>query len=238
MASVTRRRKGRLTPSQARAARRFRRNRRKRFLKFGSFSAIAIIAFLFIVALFAPSLPSAGFRFGGSSFGEAGEEFAEQTYSPHVSPDATHPAYNSKPATSGWHYDFPVRWGIHDEVLPDETLVHNLEHGGIGIHYNCPEGCSELLAQLADFAVGSGGDWLGQYIDELSEAGETGRLNRALNIEGNYKVVLSPYPDMDTTIALTSWTYLDTFDEFDADRIIDFILAHMSAPAAPEDLAR
>ena len=235
MASVARRRKGRLTPSQARAARRMRRNRRKRFLKIGGFSSVALIAFLFIAALFAPSLP---ISFGSTSYGEAGEAFDEQTYSPHVGPEETHPAYNSNPATSGWHYNFPARWGIHDEVLPDETLVHNLEHGGIRLHYNCPDGCSELLAQLAGFAVRSDGDWLDQYIEDLVEAGQTGSLNRARNIEGNYKVVLSPYPDMDTTIALAAWTYLDAFNEFDADRIIDFIVAHMSAPAAPENSAR
>jgi hypothetical protein len=204
-------------------------------LKIGGFSAVTVIAFLFIAALFAPSLP---FSFGSASFGEAGEAFDQQPFSPHVSPEETHPAYNSKPATSGWHYDIPARWGIHDEVLPDETLVHNLEHGGIRIHYNCPDGCSELVAQLAGFATKTEGYWVDEYMDELAEAGETARLNRARNIDGNYKVVLSPYPDMDTRIALTAWTYQDAFNEFDADRIIDFIVAHMSAGAAPEGTAR
>lgn len=231
MASVGKRREGRLTPTQARSARRMRRHRRRRFIRVGGFTAILLVAFFFIASLFAPSLP---ISFGGTSYGEAGEEFSEQTYSPHIVEGAEHPSYNSKPATSGWHYDAPARWGIYDEFLPDERLVHNLEHGGIGIHYNCTDGCPELLSQLTKFATRTPGDWLDQYMEDLTESGSTGKLNRAMNVEGNYKVILSPYPEMDTRIALTSWTYKDSFDEFDSQRVIDFIMAHMSAPAAPE----
>ena len=129
----------------------------------------------------------------------------------HISQSQTHPDYNSVPATSGWHYgdaSAPVPWGVHGDALPDEILVHNLEHGGVGIHYNCPEGCAELISQLKKIA-----DRMG-------------------------KVILSPYPGMETKIALTAWTFLDTFDEFDKDRIEDFARAHESSPNAPEYLVR
>ena len=39
---------------------------------------------------------------------------------------------------------------------------------------------------------------------------------------------------MKTRIALTAWTYLDKFDEFDAERITDFIEAHINSPDSPE----
>ena len=133
----------------------------------------------------------------------------------HVAPGKEHPAYSTSPATSGWHYDLPfapVDWGIYEEYVDDEYLIHNLEHGGIGIHYNCPDGCDELVSDLSRIADRS-----------LAE---------------NLKVVLSPYPDMPTRIALTAWTFLDAFEEFDEDRIIEFIETHESSPTAPENQAR
>ena len=69
----------------------------------------------------------------------------------HIDLGQSHASYNSVPATSGWHYAqplAPVRWGLHDEVVLDEYRLHNLEHGGVGVHYDCPEGCPELVAQL------------------------------------------------------------------------------------------
>jgi hypothetical protein len=39
-------------------------------------------------------------------------------------------------------------------------------------------------------------------------------------------VVLAPYPNMKTRIALTAWTRLDAFEEFDEKRIVRFIDAY------------
>ena len=128
----------------------------------------------------------------------------------HVLPGASHPDYNSVPATSGWHFTVPFApapWGIYDQVLPDEVLVHNLEHAGIGIHYDCPEGCTDLVDLLAQVAA--------QYP----------------------KVVLSPYPGTDSRISLTAWTFIDQMDDFDEGRIVAFIEEHMNAATAPEPLA-
>lgn len=43
--------------------------------------------------------------------------------------------YNSNPPTSGNHWPRPADWGFYNVTLPDELLVHNLEHGGIWISY-------------------------------------------------------------------------------------------------------
>ncbi len=125
----------------------------------------------------------------------------------HVLPGDQHPPYNSVPATSGWHFGAPygpAPWGQYDEVLPDEVLVHSLEHGGIGVHYDCPEGCDELVGDLARVAS--------RYP----------------------KFILSPFPGMDRRIALTAWTFFDGFDGFDEGRIVAFFEAHISSPVAPE----
>ena len=133
----------------------------------------------------------------------------------HVEPGERHPDYNSVPATSGWHFGQPhgpADWGIYEEALPDEVLLHNLEHGGVGIQYDCPVGCESLVAKLRGFVV------------------------QVLN-EGT-KVILSPYSGMGTKIALTAWTFLDGFDDFDEARIAAFIDAHESSLNAPEPFVR
>jgi len=55
--------------------------------------------------------------------------------SAHIEEGATHVAYNSNPPTSGDHYAESAKWVVYQKELPDEQLVHNLEHGGIWISY-------------------------------------------------------------------------------------------------------
>jgi hypothetical protein len=109
-------------------------------------------------------------------------------------------AYNSTPPTSGPHYGSLAGWGIHTEPIPDELMVHNLEDGGVGIWYDCPDGCAELVNQLASVAEG---------YDE--------------------GVLLAPYPGMDTRIALTAWNRIDRFEEFDEERIVRIVRAFRGA---------
>ncbi|MEP6998215.1 MAG: DUF3105 domain-containing protein [Betaproteobacteria bacterium] len=66
---------------------------------------------------------------------ELGQPIADQGRE-HIAVGATHLPYNSNPPTSGPHYVEPASWGIYQSELPDETLVHNLEHGGIWISYS------------------------------------------------------------------------------------------------------
>lgn len=119
----------------------------------------------------------------------------------HIEDGAKSPvAYNSTPATSGPHYGGLASWGIHTEPLLDELVVHNLEDGGVGIWYDCPDGCPDLASQLESVTKGYH--------------------------EG---VLLAPYPGMDTRIALTAWNRIDHFDEFDEERIKRFIRAFRGA---------
>jgi len=201
-------RRTRLTPTQARAARRARRDRKRRFKRFAGFAGVITIALFFIFALFATGLPISIGSSGGE--GGVGTRYPDQD-DQHIPRDQEHAEYNSVPATSGWHYsDFnsPAPWGVYENFIPDEVLIHNLEHAGVGVHYDCPDGCPELVVQLRDIA------------------------------EGATKVIMSPYANMSTTIALSAWNYLDAFDEFDEDRIKDFIRAHVNSNNAPEPFAR
>ena len=105
--------------------------------------------------------------------------------------------YSTTPPTSGPHLGSLASWGVHDEPIPNELQVHNLEDGGVIVHYDCPEGCPDLVAQLEEIV---------EHYDE--------------------GVILEPYPGMDTRIALTAWQRIDQFDRFDAERVERFIHAY------------
>lgn len=70
--------------------------------------------------------------------------------SPHYQHGEQHPPYNSNPPTSGPHFVQPANWGNYPEGLADETIVHNLEHGGIWISYRDKD--PERIRQLEDIA--------------------------------------------------------------------------------------
>src|SRR5437764_856952 len=64
--------------------------------------------------------------------------------------------YNSDPPTSGPHVPQIANWGIHNEPIPKEFLVHNLEDGGVAMQYNCAAaepGCKDLVDKLARLAL-------------------------------------------------------------------------------------
>lgn len=52
------------------------------------------------------------------------------------------------------------------------------------------------------------------------------QLTELANKKKLWKLIVVPRPNLDTTIALTAWTYLDTFDQFDEKRITRFIDYH------------
>lgn len=75
------------------------------------------------------------------------------TQCPHLASGERYTKYNSDPPTSGPHWPDPAPWGPYDRTLPAEQLVHNLEHGGIVIYYNCRD-CPDLVQQLKDAIKG------------------------------------------------------------------------------------
>src|SRR5262245_12274128 len=174
---------------QAEAARRARATR---------YTTIAVIAVLLVVGLALAWGPISGLLNRADAALAQGQQFPDAGRD-HISAGQGHAAYSSNPPTSGPHLPTPAHWGIYDQPVADETLVHNLEHGGIVISYNCPDGCPELVQQLKDLA--------GQY---------------------KSKIVLAPRPNKDVPyrITLTAWTWLDGFNDFDAARIKAFIAAH------------
>lgn len=128
---------------------------------------------------------------------EPGESFASLGNAHLAGPPADY-IYNTRPPTSGPHAPNIAPWGVHTDSVAEWLQVHNLEDGGVIIHYNCPEGCPEIVSELEDI------------VDDVGEE----------------QLILHPYTNMDSKIALTAWTRLLTLDEVDRDQIVDFIDAY------------
>jgi len=115
----------------------------------------------------------------------------------HIQLGDKHEPYNSDPPTSGAHAG-AVSEGFYSEPLPDENLVHNLEHGYIVISYNCArlagDECQRLETQIRN------------VIDNNGE-----------------KLIAVPRPTLDTQIALTSWGRLYKLESFDEAKVVEFI---------------
>lgn len=116
------------------------------------------------------------------------------------------PVWNSNPPTSGAHYAKTEEWGISERTLNEGRLVHNLEHGGIIIHYKCDAAadasCGELISKLKDI---------------------TGRL-----LTKDPKVILQPNPNIDAAIVLSAWGWLDKMDVMDEERVRKFFDDHIN----------
>ena len=151
--------------------------------------------------------------------GTVGQAVPDEGPATHVDPSTT-PTYKFYPPTSGPHYNVqgyaPVPWKTID-TLVEGQFVHNLEHGGIAILYNCPSGndCSTLKNQLQN------------YVTNLAPAEPQ---------FGKVKIVMTPYTKgMQKKIALVAWHYVDFLDVYDQNEITRFYENHVDQ--GPEQIA-
>jgi len=136
----------------------------------------------------------------GQSFPDLGNLHIKQLGDSHL-------PYNSDPPTSGPHMPGIAPWGAYDQPIPKEYQVHNLEDGGVVIQYHCPKGCPELVKKLE-----------GVFFKYRARAAKEHKYQH---------LILAPYPGMKTRIALTAWTRLNQFHDFDEARIDRFIEAYV-----------
>ena len=102
-------------------------------------------------------------------------------------------------------------------MLPDEQLVHNLEHGYVIIWYRD----EDLAGNRADLAA--------EMQSVMKMAGNSGRT-------GTPKLMAIPRPGLKSRLALTSWGRIDELESFDQQRILSFIehfRDEAPEPAAP-----
>ena len=148
----------------------------------------------------------------------AGTQIADEGTATHIDPSTTW-HYKFYPPTSGPHYGqpyAPVPWQTVDQTLSEGQFVHNLEHGGIVILYNCPGGsdCDKLKSELTN------------YVKNLAP------------LEPTYhevKLVLTPYSKgMQKKVALVAWHWVEFLDGYDQNEITRFYEIH--ADQGPEQV--
>lgn len=125
-----------------------------------------------------------------------------------------HFRYSSDPPTSGYHREVFAAALISPIAMPKYVQVHLLEHGNILLQYNCM--CPDTIAQLTAIAeeydakqFAPGAPLTRQEVEAAEESGQM--------------VLVAPYPNMTSTIALTAWTRLATLQSVDKEKIESFI---------------
>ncbi|MEE9198789.1 MAG: DUF3105 domain-containing protein, partial [Dehalococcoidia bacterium] len=179
------------------------------------------IAFFFVITVIVPALSSApaeddsqptGQTDGTSGTSVSGELNFPSQGREHIPMDKRARSYNSNPPTSGEHWSVPgvapAAWGIYDQILPDEIIVHNLEHGGVVIHY-LPTVAPSTVAQLKEF------------------------IQQQLDYPTGY--ILAPRSNLPASITISAWEYYLPLFQINEQLMKSFISAHYDQ--APEGLA-
>jgi hypothetical protein len=151
-----------------------------------------------------------GFAIGSAGFGQGGgpsrtgtsDTFVEGVGVQHeILPTRSHVTegqtvdYNSVPPTSGNHWPQWSECGFFEEAIPDERIVHNLEHSNIVVSYNFDTQ---------------------EEIDQLREVVEDIGLFRTMGVARSYPNLLEGH------VALSAWGVSDEMVGIDKDRIEKF----------------
>ena len=157
--------------------------RRNRLILYG-IAASGLVGLAVVLALFAfgggggtsaksvaSAMKSAGWTF---------KTYPAQPRTPHYTslPPKKPLEYNSFPPTSGRHYYQWVIWGFYDQPVDAYQEVHNLEHGGIVIHWGNKVPAAEV-EKIRSF-----------YTDDANA------------------ILAAPLPKLGNKISLTAWTHL------------------------------
>ncbi len=160
-------------------------------------ASAGLIAVLVILSFALTSFPAGGGRTaaGGptSPIDGVGTVYADEG-DEHVG-EATPVKYTTTPPHSGNHWGRWAACGVYANELPDERIVHNLEHGQIVISYNLPDG-DDVASLVA----------LTEELDDFDLWG-----------------LLRPYSKIDEgKVGLSAWTVIDVVEGVDEERIKEF----------------
>ncbi|OGN05746.1 MAG: hypothetical protein A2831_03710 [Candidatus Yanofskybacteria bacterium RIFCSPHIGHO2_01_FULL_44_17] len=173
------------------------RDNKKKMRSAGRKAIVLIVLFLVIFGIYKAFSSKASLPPG---------QFFEAQSREHIDVGAAHPAYNSNPPSGGWHYNVPAQTGIYDKELPDEQIIHNLEHGHIWLAYK-PDLAPEQIEKLAEIAKDYGS-----------------------------RIIMTPRATNDSPIAIIAWEHvykIDAVDETTEPQIKAFIAAYRNI-AGPE----
>ena len=120
----------------------------------------------------------------------------------------------TNPPTSGEHYPIWGAYRSYDTPVPRGFYVHDMEHGGIVIAYNCQSGCAAEVANLEAWLAARPAD-------------------PACIAPVRARIVVTPDPLLDVRFAAAAWGFSLKSDCFDLDALGSFIDAHYAM--APEN---
>ncbi|MBI3342209.1 DUF3105 domain-containing protein [Candidatus Curtissbacteria bacterium] len=126
----------------------------------------------------------------------------------HITSGTPGSGFNSNPPTSGNHWPAPAKNGVYDKQLPDEQLIHNMEHGYIWVSYKPCSPTPEATASPTPGVCAS--DDVVKQLKGIVEA-------------DSWKMVLEPRGRDDGMIALAAWGRLLNLDNADYSKVKDFI---------------
>ena len=176
---------------------------------------IAGVALFFVITVIAPAL---GGQQGGEEQGDEaegtpgavapgasvpGEFYFQATNADHIDWGVRGSGYASDPPTSGQHYSVPgqapISWGLYTSPIPDEILIHNMEHGGIVAYYR-PSAPPTEIEQLRQFVIAQPGYPKGY--------------------------IMAPRASLPADITLAAWEYYLPIFQYDETVMTAFINAH------------
>jgi len=126
----------------------------------------------------------------------------EETGNLHRQGDIT---YDHLPPAGGLHNDVPARCGFYDEAIPDEYVVHSLEHGAVWLAY-APDLPAADVETIHDVVRGDDDTIASPY----------------------------PGLDEGVAVVVSAWTRQLTLDSVDDPRLEQFVEAYLDGDQAPE----
>ena len=216
-----------MSKSQITNERREKNKEKKRRRRFFIYFFGGLLAFVFILGLtISPALGSSSNSSkisGGGVNLEGPADTDKEDKRKEIGIGEPHDGYSLAPPTSGaYWYDLerpvpgvgvtsPAPWGKYETQLPNEILVANLLHGGIGLHYDCSR------IDMEATSVDKGGEVCDQLKEQLSDLMPTNQ----------FQFLMTPYSTFEEfPIIITGWRHHLKLMEFDEEKITEFINAY------------
>ena len=113
--------------------------------------------------------------------------------------------YASEPPVSGDHRPIAAECGVYSEQIPNENMVHTLEHGAVGVLYQPTAEPDEI-----------------KQIEEIVKSYESHTFS-------------APYPNLEDPYTVVAWAHLMRLDSYDEPAIKEFIDFFREGADSPED---
>lgn len=116
----------------------------------------------------------------------------------------------TNPPSGGPHYPTWVRWNAtYDPAIARGYWVHNTEHGGVVLLFNCPGGCPDIVTGLGAVMSGLAEDSL-----------------CAAPVRTRTLITADPLLPAGKPVAASAWGAYYTADCFDEPSVTAFVHAH------------